>query len=78
LAIFVPFKRAALHTMQTDDHDGKGSLDMFRQYLEPDLYRAVDLRNFRLLFLNAMDETTVAFLARQITKRLPFLFQKQK
>lgn len=40
----------------TGDHDRKGGgLAFFRQYLEPDLYRAVDLHGFRLLFLNAMD-----------------------
>lgn len=37
------------------DHDRKsGTLDLFRKYLEPDLYRAVDLRGFRLLVLNAL------------------------
>lgn len=41
------------------DHDRKaGTLDLFRQYLEADLYRAVTLREFRLLFLNAMDGRT--------------------
>ncbi len=40
----------------TGDHDRKaGALDLFRQYLEPDLFRAVSLRGFLLLFLNAMD-----------------------
>ena len=40
----------------TGDHDRKsGSLDLFQQYLQPDLYRACDLAGFRLLFLNAMD-----------------------
>ncbi|MDQ2774269.1 MAG: metallophosphoesterase [Acidobacteriota bacterium] len=42
----------------TGDHDRKsGSLDLFRKYLESDLYRAADLGSFRLLFLNAMDGT---------------------
>lgn len=40
----------------TGDHDKKtGSLDLFQQYLEPRLYRAVSVRDFRLLFLNALD-----------------------
>jgi len=40
----------------TGDHDSKpGTLDLFRKYLELNLYRAVELRSFRLLFLNAMD-----------------------
>lgn len=38
------------------DHDKKqGSLDLFQRYLAPELYRGVTLREFRLLFLNAMD-----------------------
>jgi len=38
------------------DHDRKaGTLDLFREYLQPDLYRALTLRGFRLLFLNALD-----------------------
>jgi hypothetical protein len=41
------------------DHDRKaGTLDLFRLYLERDLYRAFTLRGFRLLFLNAMDGST--------------------
>ncbi len=40
------------------DHDRKsGTLDAFRNCLEPDLYRCLDLKGFRLLFLNAMDGT---------------------
>ena len=40
----------------TGDHDRKaGTLDLFQQYLQPDLYRALTLRGFRLLFLNALD-----------------------
>ena len=40
----------------TGDHDRKaGDLDLFRRYLETDLFRAVSLRGFLLLFLNAMD-----------------------
>ena len=47
--------RVPVHAI-TGDHDRKtGSLDLFRRYLEPDLYRAIDLRGFQLLFLNAMD-----------------------
>jgi 3',5'-cyclic-AMP phosphodiesterase len=43
----------------TGDHDRKtGTLDAFKQYLEPDLYRKIDLQGFRLLFLNAMDGRT--------------------
>lgn len=43
----------------TGDHDRKaGTLDLFRRYLEPDLYRAFTLREFRLLFLNALDGRT--------------------
>ena len=43
----------------TGDHDRKsGTLDPFRQYLEPDLYRSIHLKGFRLLFLNAMDGPT--------------------
>ncbi len=43
----------------TGDHDKKtGSLDLFQRYLEPCLYRAVDVRGFRLLFLNALDGKT--------------------
>lgn len=38
------------------DHDKKGgSLDLFRQSLEENLYRARDIGGFRLPFLNAMD-----------------------
>jgi Icc protein len=38
------------------DHDRKaGTLELFQKYLEMDLYRAVDVGRFRLLFLNAMD-----------------------
>lgn len=38
------------------DHDGKnGTLEAYRKYLEADVHRAVTLRSFRLLFLNAMD-----------------------
>ncbi len=40
----------------TGDHDRQsGTLDLFRRYLEPNLYRAIDMRGIRLLFLNAMD-----------------------
>ena len=40
----------------TGDHDKKsGSLDPFQRYLGPSLYHALDLRSFRLMFLNAMD-----------------------
>jgi predicted phosphodiesterase len=40
----------------TGDHDKKsGSLRPFQQSLKPSLYHALDLKNFRLLFLNAMD-----------------------
>jgi hypothetical protein len=40
----------------TGDHDRKtGTLHLFQRYLEPQLYRAVSLRGFRLLFLNALD-----------------------
>ena len=40
----------------TGDHDRKsGTLDLFRRYMEPNLYRSFDLPGFRLLFLNAMD-----------------------
>ena len=43
----------------TGDHDRTGgSLDLFKQYLETELYRAVDCRGFRLLFLNALDGKT--------------------
>lgn len=43
----------------TGDHDAKtGTLDLFQQYLEPSLYRAVDVREFRLLFLNDLDGAT--------------------
>lgn len=45
-----------VHIIITGDHDSKsGSLDCFKKYLEPDLYRSVDRAGFRLLFLNAMD-----------------------
>jgi Icc protein len=61
--------RVPVHAI-TGDHDRKaGSLDLFRQYLEPDLYRSVDLRGFRLLFLNAMDGATAKdfdFSSKQI------------
>jgi hypothetical protein len=41
------------------DHDRKaGTLEMFERYLEPDSYRALTLRGFRLLFLNALDGKT--------------------
>ena len=57
--------RAALDRLQipvhiiTGDHDRKaGSLHLFRRYLQPELHRSVHLREFRLLFLNAMDGTT--------------------
>ncbi len=44
------------------DHDKKGgNLDLFRQYLEPNPYRAVDVRGFRLLFLNAVEGAPAAF-----------------
>lgn len=40
----------------TGDHDcASGSLEAFRQVLEPELYRARTLHGFRLLFLNALD-----------------------
>ena len=43
----------------TGDHDKKaGTLDLFTQYLDKDLYRALTIRGFRLLFLNAMDGMT--------------------
>ena len=54
--------RGALEKLQVPayviagDHDKKpGSLWLFQQYLEPSLYHALNIRNFRLLFLNAMD-----------------------
>jgi Icc protein len=43
----------------TGDHDRKaGTLNLFQQYLERGLYRAVAVRGFRLLFLNALDGRT--------------------
>ena len=43
----------------TGDHDKKaGTLDLFTQYLDKDLYRALTIRGFRLLFLNAVDGMT--------------------
>ncbi len=40
----------------TGDHDRKaGTLDSLQRHLEPELYRSVTLRNFHLIFLNAMD-----------------------
>jgi Icc protein len=40
----------------TGDHDRKaGTLDCFREYLEPEVFRSERIRNFGLLFLNAMD-----------------------
>ncbi len=40
----------------TGDHDRKaGTLDLFRRYLEGNLCRAISIKRFRLLFLNAMD-----------------------
>lgn len=50
--------RVPVHSI-TGDHDRKaGTLDFFRQYLETDLYRVIDLKGFRLFFLNAMDGAT--------------------
>ncbi len=40
----------------TGDHNRKsGTLAPFQQYLEPDLYRSLDLGGLRFLFLDAMD-----------------------
>ncbi len=74
----------------TGDHDKKaGSLNLFQQYLEPDMCRAVNVRGFRLLFLNVMDGATktsfdlgsaqIAWLERELhesrTSRLrPLIF----
>ena len=63
----------------TGDHDRKaGTLDLFQRYLEPDLHRAITLRSFRLLFLNALDGETpkefdfsdgqTAWLEQQLTQ----------
>ena len=38
------------------DHDCQtGTLELYQRFLEPKLYRSVAIRNFQLLFLNAMD-----------------------
>ncbi len=50
--------RLPVHSI-TGDHDRKtGTLECFRSYLDPELYRAITIRGFRLLFLNALDGKT--------------------
>jgi hypothetical protein len=44
-----------VHAIAGDHDKATGTLNLFLRYLEPALYRAEDLRSFRLLFLNAMD-----------------------